>query len=140
MNRKAKNIALGTVVAGLVGYVAGILTAPRSGRQTRSTIRNVQDSGFAQAEKQLKRLHIELGELLGEADKKSKHESAHSHEPNYDVAFEGEIVTRATRTRQKAREIISALHNGDADDRDLDKAISEASKAVQSIKSYLKKK
>ena len=70
MNGKAKRIALGTIVAGAVGYVAGILTAPKSGSDTRSSIRSVRDSSIAKAEKQLKQLHTELNHLLGEAESK----------------------------------------------------------------------
>ncbi|HEX8182365.1 MAG TPA: YtxH domain-containing protein [Candidatus Saccharimonadales bacterium] len=140
MNGKAKRIALGTIVAGAVGYVAGILTAPKSGSDTRSSIRSVRDSSIAKAEKQLKQLHTELNHLLGEAESKIKHDEKHSSRQKHEVALEGEIVHRASRTRQKAREILSALHDGNANDHDLDTAVSEASKAIKAMKTYLKKK
>jgi hypothetical protein len=48
-------------------------------------------------------------------------------------------MTKASRARQKARELLSAIHDGNVDDKDLDKAVTEATKAIKSIRSYLKK-
>lgn len=133
---KTKGFALGALVVGAVGYVAGILTAPKSGRETRADIAHARDAGMAEAEKHLKRLHTELNQLIGEAqvyftDTKARGKT--------NQAIEGEIVSRATTARQKAREILSALHDGNADDKDLDKAVSEASKAIKALKKYLQK-
>ncbi len=41
--------------------------------------------------------------------------------------------------KEKSRELLSAIHEGDADDKDLQNAIKEATKAVDHLKSYLKK-
>ena len=54
-------------------------------------------------------------------------------------AAQGEVVDKAQKTKQKTREVISALHDGNADDEDLDKAVTDVSKAIDSIKKFLKK-
>ncbi len=139
MNKGTRKFALGTVIIGILGYLAGILTAPKSGSETRSSIRHARDNGVAEAEKQLKKLHKELNSLLGEVTDTGKQTAAKLKSKDGRSAFEGEIVDRATKTHHKTREIISALRDGSADDRDLDKAISEATKAIKAIRNYLKK-
>ena len=137
MNNRAKGFAIGTLIAGAMGYVAGILTAPKSGKETRSKLNKAGTNGLAQAEKQLKKLHTELNQLIGEAETTSKKTASRFKHDS--AAVEGEVVSKASHARQKAREILSAIHDGNADDRDLDKAVNEATKAIKSIRSYLKK-
>lgn len=137
MKKSAKTVAIGTLIAGAVGYIAGILTAPKSGAETRSSLRDAGETSILEAEKQLKKLHTELNELLGEASAKGK-ETVGKLKSD-EEALQGDVVGTATRARQKTREILSAIHDGNADDRDLDKAVNEATKAIKSIRSYLKK-
>ena len=49
--------AAGAVVAGVAGYVAGILTAPKSGKETREDIKHAATKAKTEAEKKLKELH-----------------------------------------------------------------------------------
>lgn len=129
-----KRLAIGSSVAAAAGYVAGLLTAPKSGKKTRKDIKNAATEGVAQAEKDLKKLHTELNKVIDEAkisgDKlgaKAKNELS-------------ELVEKAKDTKEKAREVISAIHEGDAEDIDLKKAIKEASIALDHLRDYLKKK
>ncbi len=142
MDKVTKRIAIGSFIAGLVGFVAGILTAPKSGKETRSDIRSASDVGIAEAERQLKRLHTELNQLLGELNKtegKTKQAVTDFAKQKRVVALKAELVDKASQARQKAREMLSLLHDGQADDRELDKAVNEATKAIKSIRLYLQK-
>jgi gas vesicle protein len=135
MPKFARNLAFGTLVAGAVGYVAGILTAPKSGKETRSYLDKVRSSSIVEGEKRLKKLHTELSNLLSEVDKSSwTGKAADKLE-----ALEGEVVGKANRTRQKIREMLTAAHDGSADDEDLERAINEAAKAIKSVRKYIKK-
>lgn len=135
MNRRTKGIAIGTLMAGAMGYVAGILTAPKSGSETRQSIRSAKRTAFIEGERKLKQLHTELGDLLAQVNDLAKHGVSKQQMK----VLQEDVVTGATRTRQKTREILSALHDGSADDNDLDKAISEAVRSIKSIRAYLKK-
>jgi len=130
---KAKNFAIGTAVAAVAGYVAGVLTAPKSGKQTREDLKTNASKGIVEAEKELKKLHTELAGLLDESKKKKDDlgDSA-SQELN-------SLVEKAKDTKEKARTLLSAIHEGDAQDKDLKKAIADANKAIDHIKTYLKK-
>jgi gas vesicle protein len=133
MAKTLKNLAIGTVIAGAAGYVAGILTAPKSGKETRNDIADVTQRGVTEAEKDLKKLHTELGSLLDEAKDKS---GDIGDKTQKDLA---ELLSKAKDTKEKAREMLSAIHEGGAEDKDLRKAIADANKAVDHIKDYLKK-
>jgi gas vesicle protein len=139
MTRKAdksqtiKRIAVGGAIAAAAGYLAGLLTAPKSGKETRHDIKAAADKGRKEAEKDLKRLHTELDNVLREAKLKSKKVSKKA---------EGELtelMEKAKDTKEKAREMLSAIHEGDAEDADLKRAIKNANAALDHLREYLKK-
>lgn len=133
MAKSIKKFAIGTAVAGAAGYMAGILTAPKSGKETRSDIKDTAQRSITEAEKELKKLHTELADLLNEAKDKG---SSLSGKTQKDLT---DLLAKAQDTKEKAREMLSVIHEGSAEDKDLRKAISDATKAVDHIKSYLKK-
>ena len=133
MKDSTKKFALSTVIAAAAGYVAGILTAPKSGKETREEIKQATEHGITEAEKQLKRLHTELNATINDATIIAK-----------DLQGKAQTdIQKATETAQavkeKARELLSAVHEGQVDDKDLKKAIADAGKAVEHLKTFLKK-
>jgi gas vesicle protein len=128
-----KKFALGAAIAAAAGYVAGILTAPKSGKETREDIKQGAKTAVATAEKELKVLHTELSKLLDEARGRTEDAKGAAKE-NLEKA-----MAAAKVAKEKARELLSAVHEGDADDKDLKKAIDDATKAVDHLKVYLKK-
>ena len=129
MGKTAKKFAIGTIVAAAAGYVAGILTAPKSGKETRKDIKDVTVKSVTEAEKQLKKLHTVITKAKTEADSikgKAREE--------LDAA-----ISKSFAVKEKAREVLSSVHEGAADDKDLKKAIDEANKSLEHLKKYLKK-
>jgi gas vesicle protein len=133
MDKRTKKFAIGAVVAAAAGYIAGILTAPKSGKETRQDIKETAVRTYTAAEKELKSLHTELSKLMDEAGKRAG-DLKGSAQKNLDKAVAGAKVAK-----EKARELLSAVHEGDAEDKDLDNAVKEAKKAVEHLRSYLKK-
>lgn len=130
---KTRKLAIGAVIAAGAGYVAGILTAPKSGKETRKDIQNAAIKAKTEGEKQLKHLHSELSDLLDAAEKKGKDLKKSAGE-GYDKA-----VGVASEAKNKAREVLSAVHEGDVHDKDLKSAIAESKKAVDHLKQFLGK-
>ena len=128
-----KLVAIGSVVAGVAGYIAGVLTAPKSGKETRVDIKDAANETYAKAEKELKKLNADLGKAIDEAKIKGDKLSAKAKNEVSD------LVEKAKDTKEKVREVISAIHEGDAEDKDLKKAVSEAKKALDALNSYFKK-
>lgn len=133
MQKTTKRLALGTIFAAAVGYVTGILTAPKSGKETRSDIKHAAEQGMAEAEKQLKKLHTQMNDLLKEAKTKAA-DLKGTASKDLQVA-----IDKVSTAKEKARELLSALHEGGAEDKDLKKAIDDATKAIDHLKGYLKK-
>jgi gas vesicle protein len=133
MNKSSKRWALGALIAAAAGYVAGILTAPKSGKETREDIKQAAENGMAEAEKRLKQLHTQMAHAVTEA--KTQAESLKgTAQKDLHLAIE-----KATLAKEKAREMLSALHEGDAQDKELQKAIKDASKALDHLRTYLTK-
>jgi gas vesicle protein len=122
-----KKWAIGAVLAGIGGYVAGILTAPKSGKETRQDIKEEASKLRSEAEKKLKELHTELDVVLGQAKGKAA-----------DVkSTAGKAVSAAETAKDKAKEILSSIHSGEATNKDLDAAIKDAHKALDNLKKYV---
>ena len=133
MPKSIKKFAISAAIAGTAGYLAGLLTAPKSGRETRDDIKDATNRGITEAEKDLKKLHTELGKLLSEAKSKGSDLTGKTQQELND------LLDKAKDTKEKAREMLSAIQEGSAEDKDLRRAIADANKAVDHIKDYLKK-
>lgn len=130
---KGKKFAIGTVIAAAAGYVAGILTAPKSGKETRKDIKDATAKGVAEAEKQLKKLHTELNTMIGKAKDEATSLKGKARE-DIDAA-----IAKTYAAKEKAREVLSAVHEGKAEDKELKKAIDEANKSIEHLKKYLQR-
>jgi len=133
MGKIAKRIAIGAAVAGAAGYLAGLLTAPKSGKETRDELKQSRANSMSEVEKQLKLLHTELGKLVDETKETSNDMSDKAQKE-----FK-KLVDTAKDSKEKLREVISAIHEGEAADKDLNNALSDAQRAIAHIKDYLKK-
>ena len=133
MKDSTKKIAVGEFFVAAAGYVAGILTAPKSGKETRQDIKDAAVKARTEADKTLKKLNAELGELIdkGKIKAQNLNESAKKQLAN--------LLSQAQFAKEKVRVLISAVHEGDADDKDLQKAIDEAKKAADHLKTFLAK-
>jgi len=126
-----KKLALGAALSALVGYLAGILTAPKSGKETRAAIKNKAEETYVAAEKELKKLHTELSDLIDEVGDRVA-SFRNSKEVN-------SALDKGRDARQKAREVLSTLHEGEASDKDLRNAIADANKAIEHLRDFLRK-
>ncbi len=128
-----KLIAVSGLFAGAAGFVAGLLSAPKSGKEIRSDIYETTERGRIESEKELKRLNHELNQAIMQASKKVQ-----SVKTKTKKELENRIA-KADQTNAKVREILSALHEGDAEDQDLKRAISSAKNALEHLADYLSK-
>lgn len=133
MNKWARRFALTTVIAGIFGYIAGILTAPKSGRETREDIKDTVNKSVKEIEKRLKEIHTELDVLLKEATKRAENIKGKAKKEIDDV------IVAAAKAKDKTRVALSSIRDGEAEDKDLQKAITDAEKAIDHLKKYLAK-
>lgn len=132
-NDAAKKIAIGSAIAGVVGFLAGILTAPKSGKETREDIKDTADKGVDEAEKDFKKLQDEIDKVISQAKaNRAKLSKSAQEELN-------ELIDKAKDNKSKAGDVFSAVRDGEAEDRDLDRAVKSATKSLEHLKKYLKK-
>lgn len=131
--QKAKRFAIGTLVVAAVGYVAGLLTAPKSGKQTRKDIKDTAVNTYNETEKQLQKLHEELEDLIDDVKDRGDELGSRAQDELDDV------IDKSNQAKRKARELLDAIREGDTDDTDLKRAIKDASKAISNLRKYLKK-
>ncbi len=129
----AKVVAGGALLVAGAGYLTGILTAPKSGKETRGDIAKTATKARTDSEKQLKKLHSELNDLLNDADKTTKGARTKASAELKDA------IDKAKVAKDKARDILSALHDGDADDPNLKAVLLEVKRAKKNLATYLKK-
>jgi gas vesicle protein len=128
-----KKIAIGAGIAAAAGYVAGVLTAPKSGRETRKDMKNAAQKGVQSAEAEAKKLQVEAEELMKEAKSKGADLSDKAKtELN-------ELVEKAKIAKDKTTTMIVAVKNGEADDKELQRALDQAHNAIKNDRKYLKK-
>lgn len=127
-----KKLAIGTAIAGVAGYLAGILTAPKSGKQTRTDIANKAEDIKEGAAEQLEQLHEELNSLLDKAKTQTIALSAQAREEF------NEAVIRAKDAQNKTAHVLKAVQKGEADDPQLNKAVKQAKQAQKNLSKYLK--
>ncbi len=133
MGKSTKRFILGTIVAAFTGYIAGILTAPKSGKETREDVKEAAVNTVKAGEKQLKRLEAEIESLLAQAKDLAAKVSGKT-KINLD-----EAMAKVEVARDKARKVLSAVSSGEVEDKDLQKAVDEATKAVDHLRSFLSK-
>ena len=131
--KKGSKFAIGAMIAGGVGYLAGILTAPKSGKETRQDIHDGAVKLKNDAENKLNELSTELNSLIAEAKALT---SKLGKEARDELQ---KLMDKATNAKKNAHEVISAFHEGESEDKDLQKAIKDVNKAIDHLKSYLDK-
>lgn len=128
-----KKIAIGAAIAGVAGYLAGVLTAPKSGKETRADVKNAAVQAKLRAEKQLKKLHSDLSVQIDKAVQQA-HRAKKGTKQELDKA-----IKAATQAKEKARTVLTAVHEGGAEDKDLDAAVKDAKTALSHLQTFIKR-
>ena len=128
-----KKWAIGALLAAGAGYLAGILTAPKSGKETRDDIKETTGKDIAAAEAQLKKTRAELDKAISNAKAEVDKLKGHAKDEL------SSALAKADSATDKAHEILNAVKAGEADDRDLQEALNNVTEAFDHLKSYLKK-
>lgn len=125
--------ALGVLLFGLAaGYVAGVLTAPKSGKETREDIKKASKKFETDVEARLHDIKEDLGVVIEDASKRVRDLNDKSRKE-----LEG-LIVKGKAAQAKAKEILSAVRHGEAEDKDLEKALEEVKSAKRYLVSFLK--
>jgi gas vesicle protein len=128
-----KNVVMGLAIGLAVGYVAGILTAPKSGKETRQDIKDAGDKAVQLAQDKLHSLSAQVSELTELAKARAKSLGARGKEEL------DELIANAKDSQYKAKAVLSAVKDGEAADPELRNAVEHANEAKNSLANFLKK-
>lgn len=131
-NKTARKVALGSVIAGIAGYVTGILTAPQSGQETREDIRDKASDIKDDARLELNIAQEKLAEAIREAQARASTISVQAKEEF------NEALIRAKDAQNKAKTVLKAVKSGGSDDPELNKAVKQAKQATKNLGKFLK--
>ena len=112
-----------------LGYAAGLLTAPSSGKQTREKLKQAASHSTSEVEQELKKLYKETSDAIKEFSKDN---------PKVTDKLKQAKKT-AELSQAKLKQLISAVKGRDNIDDDLSEAIGEAKKAVNDLLKFVKK-
>jgi gas vesicle protein len=127
-----KKMALSALIAGVAGYIGGVLTAPKSGKETRKKLTEEAEGFKDSAEEQLQKANEDLKVLLKDAKTKTVSLSAQAKEEF------NEALLRAKDAQNKASSTLKAVKNGEAEDPDLNKAVKQAKLAAKNLGKFFK--
>lgn len=130
--KTGQKVALGAALAGIGGYLAGILTAPKSGKETRAVIAGKAEEIKDDTGAQLQAAQAELAETIKKAQDKTVALSAQAREEF------NENLLRAKDASNKAKMVIKAMKAGEAEDPELNKAVKQARQAQKNLSKFLK--
>lgn len=131
-NHNGRKFALGALLAGVAGYVTGVLTAPKSGKETREDIVDTAESIKHGAEDQLQAAQDEVTDLLKTAKSKTLALSSQAREEF------NEAVMKAKDAQNKGSSVLKAVKSGEASDPELNKAVRQLKQAQKNLAKYLK--
>lgn len=129
-----KKFAIGALIGAIAGLVTGLLTAPKSGKETREDIKEGVSKARVEAEKRLKVLYKELQDKSVDFKKLASQATGKAEKELADLAGKAETAMG------RVREALSGLHDGDADDNEVQVIIKDAEKVRDSMQKLLKPK
>lgn len=131
MKKAARGFVIGAIIAGAAGYLAGLLTAPKSGKATRKDIEKAAGKAKTRAEAKLKTAYSQLDSLLKKAEQRLKTAKGEAKKSLT------QALKQAERAKQKARQVLSAFHEGEVGEDNLKAAALDAKKAASHLEKYM---
>lgn len=127
-----KEAVKGGIIGVLIGAVAGILFAPKAGKETRKDIKDAAIKANHEAEAKLKELHKELMQKTEEAKEFTAEYTGKAKDELED------LQKRAEFTKKKISELISAVREFEAEDEEVASVLAEGKEVVKKLTSAKK--
>jgi gas vesicle protein len=110
---KGRKLGLGILIGAVAGMVAGLLTAPKSGKETRQDIKNKAKEVKGSAERRLKDAHKELTKMSDDLKVRAKGLQGKAKDEASDLS------KKADDLRDKVKSAITSIKSGDDDNDDV---------------------
>jgi gas vesicle protein len=133
MGKNTKAVAILALVAFGAGVATGLLTAPKSGKETREDLKKASGKLKEELDKRYREVQGSLSDTIDQAMSQVG-EFRGSAQEKLEM-----LIDQAKQAEYKVKDVYRGLKHGDADDKNLDKAIDEADKAKNHLFKFLNK-
>lgn len=128
---KNRKFGFGIIIGAIAGILAGFLTAPKSGKETREDIKKKAHEVKGSAERRLKDAHKELGKLIEDTSAKAEKLKGQARDELKD------LTAKAEELKAQIKSAITSIKSGD-DDND-DATIDQLLKDLSALKDKIAK-
>ena len=128
---KNHKFGFGIILGAIAGVIAGFLTAPKSGKETREDIKKKAHEVKGSAERRLKDAHKELGKLIEDTSAKAEKLKGQARDELKD------LTAKAEELKAQIKSAITSIKSGD-DDND-DATIDQLLKDLSALKDKIAK-
>jgi gas vesicle protein len=132
--KSTKKMGLGILIGAVAGVVTGLLTAPKSGKETRADIKNKAKDVRGSAERKLKDAYKDVSKVSDDLKAKTKNLTGKA---KTDMTV---YSVKADELKAKLKAAITSVKNGDNDDDDatIDTLLKDLSALKDKIKTKAK--
>jgi gas vesicle protein len=133
MGKNTKAVAILALVAFGAGVATGLLTAPKSGKETREDLKKASGKLKEELDKRYSEVQGSLSDAI---------DQAMSQVGNFRGGAQEKLeylIDQAKQAEFKVKDVYRGMRHGDVDDKNLDKAIDEANKAKNHLFKFLNK-
>ena len=131
MNKDTRNVGI-AIIAGLAaGYALGLLTAPKSGKDTREDIKELSTKAYKAAESRLKESYEDLSDVIASASQQAKKLGVKGRK-ELDV-----LLAAAHEAQGRVKQLIASLRRGEATPQQFDDAVIAAQVAKDELKDFI---
>ncbi len=128
---KNNKFGFGIILGAIAGVIAGFLTAPKSGKETREDIKKKAHEVKGSAERRLKDAHKELGKLIDDTTAKAEKLKGQARD---ELKY---LTSKAEDLKAQIKSAITSIKSGD-DDND-DATIDQLLKDLSALKEKIAK-
>jgi gas vesicle protein len=134
MNKDVKNVGIALIAGLAAGYALGVLTAPKSGKETRSDIKDAGAKAYKIAEARLKNTYEDLSEVIANASEQAKKLNKKGRE-ELDV-----LLAAAHDAQGRVKQLITSVRRGDVTEEQFDDTVVAAQVAKEELQDFISEK
>ena len=131
MKKNSRNIVVGAILVGAASYLAGILTAPKKGKETREDIRHASVNFKISLEKSLKKLYADSSKQLDRA-LNVKQDLTRQTKKELDL-----LIASVRHAKDKIKVYLTALRDGDIEEEEITLLLSDGRDNTERLKYFV---
>lgn len=134
MNKDVKNVGIALIAGLAAGYALGVLTAPKSGKETRNDIKEASAKAYKIAEARLKNTYEDLSEVIANAGEQAKKLNKKGRE-ELDV-----LLAAAHDAQGRVKQLITSVRSGDVTEEQFEDTVIAAQVAKDELQDFISEK